>query len=157
MCVYDEDLMARCKDAEAVPVIFPIKVTGYYATQMNHDMALYTRAQFINNKIKLLIPEAQASELLMSMIEYRRLSQEEQVRVRTPYLQTTFLINEMINLESEIKSGYIKLTEPNNRARKDRYSSLSYGLYFLKFKEQDLKIGDDGRDNLDLFMSYCVI
>ncbi len=155
-CEYDEDLMARCKESEAVPVIYPIKVAGYYATQMNHDMALYTRAQFINNKIKLLVSEAQASEILMEMIEYRKLSAEEQVRVRTPYIQTTFLINEMINLESDIKGGYIKLTEPTNRARKDRYSSLAYGLYFLKYKEQDLKNDDSGRDNLDLFLSYCI-
>jgi hypothetical protein len=137
-----------------MPVMFPIKVSGAYASQMNHDMALYTRGQFLGNKIKLLSSEAEASEHLMSMPEYRRLPQDEQLRVRTPFIQTTFLINEMINLETEIKSGLVKLNEPSQRARKDRYSSLAYGLYYMKQKEQELKVTYDGRDELDIMMSY---
>jgi len=150
----EPDLAMRCKDPDSVAVIFPIKVTGAYAAQMNHDMALYTRGQFVGNKISLLLTEAEASEELMTMPEYRKLSQEEQVMVRTPYIQTTFLVNEMINLETEIKSGLVKLTEPSSRARKDRYSSLAYGLYFLKQKEQDLKVVYDSRDDIDLLMAY---
>ena len=150
----DEEITSRCKDTEAAQVIFPIKVTGAYASQMNHDMALYTRGQFTSNKINLLITEPEASEMLMTMPEYRKLSQEEQTRIRTPYIQTTFLINEMINLEVEVKSGLVKLTEPSARARKDRYSSLAYGLYFLKQKEQQLKVSDDGRSELDVMLSY---
>ena len=150
----DEEIRNRCKDPDAVEVMFPIKVTGAYATQMNHDMALYTRSQFIGNKIKLLLTESEASEHLMTMPEYRKLGQDEQTRVRTPYIQTTLLITEMINLEVEIKSGLVKLTEPSARARKDRYSSLAYGLYFMKQKEQELKIVYDGRDDLEILMSY---
>ncbi len=152
--VLDDEIRNRCKDVDAIDVMYPIKVTGANATQMNHDMALYTRNQFITNKIRLLINEAEASEQLMSMPEYRKLSQEEQVRVRTPYIQTTFLINEMINLEVEIKGGLIKLTEPTSRARKDRYSSLAYGLYFIKQKEQELKVAEDPRDGLEILLSY---
>lgn len=150
----DEEIRSRCKDPDAAMVMIPIKVTGAYATQMNHDMALYTRGQFIGGKIKLLLTEAEASEHLMTMPEYRKLDPEDQVRVRTPYIQTTFLINEMINLETEIRGGLIKLNEPSARARKDRYSSLAYGLYFLKQKEQDLKVAYDGRDDLEVLMSY---
>jgi len=154
MITDDPEMLSRCKDPDAVAVMFPIKVTGAYATQMNHDMALYTRGQFIGNKISLLLTESEASEHLMSMPEYRKLSQDEQTRVRTPYIQTTFLINEMINLEVEVKSGLVKLTEPSARARKDRYSSLAYGLYYMKQKEQDLKVVPDGRDELEIMLSY---
>jgi hypothetical protein len=153
-CNNDEELLLRCKDPEAIPVMFPIKVAGANATQTNHEMALYVKGQIQSRRLKLLISEAEASELLMKMPEYRKMSAEEQIAIRTPYIQTTFLINEMINLESEIRSGFIKLIEPTRKARKDRYSSLAYGLYFIKQKEQDLKQFDDGRDDVDLFMSY---
>jgi hypothetical protein len=39
---------------------------------------------------------------------------------------------------------------------KDTPKEVLENIKVLKFKEQDLKVGDDGRDNLDLFMSYCI-
>jgi hypothetical protein len=51
--------------------------------------------------------------------------------------QTDLLIDEMVNLESEIKDNVVKLKEQSNK-RKDRYSSLAYGNYFCKTLERNL-------------------
>lgn len=150
----DSELINRCRDVEAVPVMFPIKVSGYNATATNHDMAIYTKSQILSGKLRLLLTETEASDKLMAMIEFRRLAPEQQATIRLAYMQTTFMINEMINLESEVRSGYIRLTEPNRRARKDRYSSLAYGLYFVKRLEMDLKHSGNGVDDFELLSSY---
>ena len=56
-----------------------------------------------------------------------------------PYVQTTLLINEMINLEKvDTGNNLIKLKEPSTK-RKDRYSSLGYLVYVTKQLELKLK------------------
>ena len=46
--------------------------------------------------------------------------------------------NEIIELEMDVTGKYLKLKEKGNM-RKDRYSSVSYGIYFIK-KEQEPKL-----------------
>lgn len=48
-----------------------------------------------------------------------------------PYLYTSKLINELINLKHEIKNGKVKLQERSGM-RKDMYSSLAYNLWVLR-------------------------
>ena len=60
----------------------------------------------------------------------------EQARLLKPYMQTTLLINEMINLEYTLNGGYIKVHEKGN-ARKDRYSSLAYANYLADIIEKE--------------------
>ena len=45
-----------------------------------------------------------------------------------PYIQTTLLIYELINLQCKINGNNIKLIEQSGQ-RKDRYSSLAYNFY----------------------------
>jgi len=54
-----------------------------------------------------------------------------------PYLEMELLINETINLEYHILNGNIKL-ETVGTARKDRYTSCSYGNFFASLLEIDL-------------------
>ena len=74
---------------------------------------------------------------------YSKMSVSEQARLKLPYVQTSLLINEMINLEHEIVNNKVKLKERPGM-RKDRFSSLEYNYYItqqlaLKLKpKQDL-------------------
>ena len=45
-----------------------------------------------------------------------------------PYIHTTLLIDELVNLRHEESGGKIKIHEKSGM-RKDRYSSLSYNYY----------------------------
>ena len=51
-----------------------------------------------------------------------------QIFVLETYIQTTFLIDELINLSHDTSGGLIKVKERPGM-RKDRYSSLSYNYY----------------------------
>ena len=155
-CAMNDDRMQeRAYDKNAVPLIFSIKVAGATALQVNHEMATYTKNQFEKKKIKLLCSEIEGRDYLMDNKDSLKLDADENARVIANYFQTTRLIHEMINLEMEVKGGYIKLTEPSGH-RKDRFSSLSYSLYFIKLKESELRVEKDTRDDFDILSAYTI-
>lgn len=133
----DENMASRCTDENAVPLVYSMKVAGANAQFINHDMASYTKTQFARKRIRLLCNEVEAREYLNKTYKYNLLSPEEKVEMINPYFNTSRLISEMINLEMTVASGYIKLKEPSGH-RKDRYSSLSYALYYVKELELEL-------------------
>jgi len=146
--VYDEKMENRYIDRDAVPVIFPIKVSGSTATQLNHEMANYTKNQFDKRKIKLLKNEVDGRGYLSSSYDFDKIDDTYRAFYMAPYYNTSRLITEMINLDMEIRNGYIKLQEPRG-GRKDRASSLMYGLHFVKLLEADLKAEAETEFNLE--------
>ena len=61
---------------------------------------------------------------------YNKLTDRQKAMLSLPHYQTTFLIDELINLDHEISNGLIKVKEKSGM-RKDRYSSLEYNLYVV--------------------------
>ena len=53
-------------------------------------------------------------------------------------MQTTFLIEELINLEHDIVNGLVKVKEKSGM-RKDRYSSLEYNYFVAQELARKLK------------------
>lgn len=152
----DEKMQDRAYDKNALPVIYSIKVTGANAAQTNHEMAVYTKTQFEKGRIKLLVNEVEGREYILDNQQSLKLTEEDIARLNACYFQTTRLITEMINLEMEVRSGFIKLTEPAGH-RKDRYSSLAYGLYYIKQKEMELRVKEDKSNTLDILLKYSYI
>ena len=54
---------------------------------------------------------------------YSKMTPKEQASLKLPYIQTSLMVNELINLEHEIKGTNIKISEKSGM-RKDRYSTL---------------------------------
>ena len=69
---------------------------------------------------------------------YLKLSPTDQMKLKMPYLQTTFAIYELVKLDHEIKNGNIKVKEVNGM-RKDRYSSIAYSYWCACQLELKLK------------------
>jgi hypothetical protein len=155
-CAMNEDKMQdRAYDKDAVPLIYSIKVAGSNAAQTNHEMAVYTKNQFEKNKITLLCSEIEGNDFILDNSKSLKLNQDEINRMIASYFQTTRLIHEMINLEMETKGGFIKLVEPSGH-RKDRYSSLSYPLYYIKTLEANLRIQKDDSDDAEYLAQYAM-
>lgn len=152
----DEKMQERAFDRNAVPLIYSMKVAGGSGAQTNHEMATYTKAQFQQKKIRLLCDEMQGRDFMIDKHSLHKMDSYDVARHLAPYVQTSRLINEMINLEMETRSGYIKLVEPAGH-KKDRYSSLAYSLYYIKLLEAQLRVKEDDIDDLDLLMSYSVL
>jgi hypothetical protein len=131
----NQEMADRALDRNALPVIYSIKVVS---REVNHEIAMYLKTCLEKGKIKLLIDETRGREFLLdNNKEYIKKSAEDQAYMTSPYLQTTSLVNELVNLEYEINNGFVKLKETGSR-RKDRYSSIAYCNYYSKILELSL-------------------
>lgn len=134
-CINNDEMAERCFIKDAPKVIYSIKADA----KLNNDMHIYSRDEFKRGKLRLLVNENEGKDFLVKLKGYDDLPEEEKIIYQLPYLQTTFLINEMINLERvETGNDLIKLKEPSTK-RKDRYSSLGYAIYVAKLLELKLK------------------
>lgn len=139
-CFNDEELKEKCKAPNPIPCIYGIRGS----LQLNHECHLTVKDMIERNLLEFLIDTQDAKEGFLSKnYSIHSKTGEEQAFYLTPYIQTESLINEMINLNMEIKNGYVKLKETSSKARKDRYMSLAYANYFANTLEQDLDEDDD--------------
>ncbi len=136
-CMNDDSVANRIKIEGALPCIFVINATQ----KLNSDIALDFRRVLDSNKIDLLITFEQASEeFLPNVKEYvGALDATTQVFYEAPFLETQALISETTDLVYEKKpdTGVIVVRE-QGVARKDRYTSVSYGSWFASLLERDL-------------------
>ena len=133
--VDNDDLNERCKIKNAPKVIYAIKATA----KSNNDMALALRAGFQNGNINLLVNETNIEDNLSKLVKgYNKLTPVQQARIKAPYLQTTLMIEELINLEHEISNGLVKVKERSGM-RKDRYSALQYAYHISQILARNLK------------------
>lgn len=71
-----------------------------------------------------------------------------------PFVQTDFLIEELANLQMEqLNGGKLRVKQQVKRINKDRYSSLSYGLWYIN-KFEDNMIED--KDEYDQLKDYVL-
>ena len=125
--VNNDDLAVRCKVKDANKCIYAIKASA----KQNNDMCLALRAALQNGYINLLISETDMEDRWTKVIKgYTKLSDNIKAQLRLPYYQTSFLIDELINLDHDISNGLIKVKEKSGM-RKDRYSSLEYNYYVV--------------------------
>lgn len=105
--------------------------------ESNHDMALDLKDKIINERIELLIAKEDTRDLYNNEAWFQKLSLEEKMDFMMPYIQSQLLQTEMVLLERIEHPKYIKLKELPGK-RKDRYSSLAYGNYYISLLERDL-------------------
>lgn len=137
-CINDEKMAERCKDPEAEKVIYSIKATAKF----NSDAAVYLRDCIKRGKLRLLINEVDANDILNRSKAFQNLLVDDQVLFQEPFYQTTSMINEMINLDYTMTDGKIKVVEASGM-RKDRYSSISYANYIANELERDMRNIED--------------
>lgn len=133
-CCNDPDFAERCADKSAPKVIWAIQASQSF----NNEMYLNLREQFRQNRINLLISEFEAEDVFSNIKGYNGMSAEDKVKLQLPYIQTTLLVNELINLDYEANGVNIKVHEKSGM-RKDRVSSIGYNLWVVSQLEQRLK------------------
>jgi hypothetical protein len=123
-CCNNPDIAYRCKSRDAEKVIWSIQATADF----NSKCTLSLREGFRQGKIRLLIPESDCEDILRNIKGYNSLTASDKLKLQLPYIHTTLLINELINLEYDEKGNVIKVHEKSGM-RKDRFSSLQYNYY----------------------------
>ena len=145
-CCNDKTMAERCKVDNAPKVIWSIKASASF----NNEICTLLRSGFQNGKINLLISEFEAEEILRDKIKgFNKMLPYEQMQYKMPYIQTTLLVYELINLEYEVKGTNVKITEKSGM-RKDRYSSLAYNYWVqCQLEREMLRTKKTGFDAFD--------
>ena len=150
VCINDDSIANRIKTIGALPVLFAINASQ----KLNSEIANEMRIALTNNMIDFLIPFNEAVESTLTKIpEYMSaIDVDTQLFYEQPYLETQELINECVELTYERKeqTGLIVISEQGAN-RKDRYTSVSYGVHFASLLEQDLLSDNSDYDYVPLY------
>lgn len=134
ICFNDDDYKDMAYEKDGLTNIFSIAATQ----DLNDKIARNFNATLKANKFEFLINENDARNMFQEQDEsYMLKDVEDRLKIEYPYIQTTIAINEIINTEMIVANGKIKIKEVGG-ARKDRYSSISYGNYFISILEYEL-------------------
>jgi hypothetical protein len=136
-CMNNDEYAKSCSDVNAKSCIYAINATQ----NLNSDIAVNFRKNLIENKIDFLVNFNTAKEeILANDKDYNEIiDTDKQLEYETPFLETQAMVNECAELQYEKlqQTGAIKVFESGSN-RKDRYTSCSYGSYFLDQLELDL-------------------
>lgn len=136
-CMNNEDYAKVCIDPGAKKCIYAINATQ----TLNSDIAISFRKNLVENKIDFLVNFNTAKEeILQNNKEYiEEVDVEKQVEFERPFLETQAMISECAELKYEKmpQTGVVKIQE-KGKNRKDRYTSCSYGSYFIDQLELDM-------------------
>ena len=114
------ELSKRTLGLNAIPVVYPISASA----KLNSIMAVEMRDKLQKKLFGLLVDETRAEDYLIKSKSGEYMKSDD-VNAKAfymhPYVQTSLLVNEAINLTMTLSSGNIRLTEPSG-ARKHRIS-----------------------------------
>lgn len=135
-CLNDDTMAEHYKGSSRSPqrVIYSIKANAKWNSQCAYSL----RDCIERGKMRLLISEEEFEERMEKDKTYQELSLEDQLDLKMPYIQTSLLINELVNLEYMTIGTEIKVKETSGN-RKDRYSSLSYANQIANELERKLQ------------------
>lgn len=120
--------------------------------KFNSECAVLLRDGFRAGRIRLLTVEYEGEQNLAGIKGYGSLDAAEKLQLQMPYINTTLLVNELINLQHDEVSGMIKIFKKRGM-RKDRYSSLSYAYWVACQLESKIKKRNNSvSESKDLFM-----
>jgi hypothetical protein len=131
--INNDNTVDRLSSKGALPVVYTI---ANPSREFNSRIATELLGAFLKRQLRLLINDIEAKNELACSSDFVKKSPEEQAYLLRPYVQTTALINELINLEYEIHSSNVVISEKGS-ARKDRYSSLSYANFYASLLVQE--------------------
>lgn len=148
-CYNNEEINKRCKVKNA-----PKKIWAMLGNNdLNSQCALTLREEFRQNNIRLLTHEEDFDEAFSHLNGFSKLSLEDKMALKLPYINTSLAVNELINLETEIKGNYVRVREKSG-FRKDRFSSLSYNIWLANQLEKEYVATSTKKDFKELVFQF---
>lgn len=142
-CCNNDEMAERCKVKGAAKLVWAIKANQ----EFNSKAATALRTGLQTGRINLLVNEFECEDAIKQVRGYKQMTPVEQASLKIPYIQTSFMINEMVNLESTITNNVVKLKEKSGM-RKDRYSSLMMQYYVVQQLGLKLKPNAESTEKL---------
>ena len=144
-CCNDPAYAERCSDPTAPKVIWAVQANP----QFNNDMYLALREGLRQRKINLLISEIEFEEQMRENRIYDNLDASDKITLKKPYIDTSLLVNELINLEYASRGSVIRVSEKAGM-RKDRVSSVGYNYYVMQQIDHKHRAANDGLNWMEM-------
>ena len=106
---------------------------------INTDAHSYVKTQMNSGKIKFLIDEQTAKAKLMGTKVGQNMTVDERNDYLMPFIQTTILKEQMMNLVEDNEGVNIILKQNSRGIPKDKFSAFEYGMYYIKLEEDRRK------------------
>ena len=119
---------------------------------INTEAHSYVQTQLSSGKIKFLIDESQAKVKLLGTKIGQTMDPEKRNDYLKPFVETTILREQMLNLIEDNEGVNIILKMANRSVGKDKFSAFEYALYYIK-QEEDSREKKRGRKISD-FMFF---
>lgn len=129
--------------------LYLIKANAVINTEAHANI----QSQLISGKIKFLIDEKTAQAKLLNTKLGQAMKPEERKDYLRPFTLTSILREELLNLREETEGVNIILKQANKGIKKDKFSSLEYGLYYIKQIEDSKKKRHHGSISDFMFMN----
>jgi hypothetical protein len=113
-------------------VLYLIKANA----QLNTEAHSYVQTQMYSGKVKFLIDENQAKAKLMATRRGQEMNFDQRAEELKPFVLTTILRDEMLNLVEDNEGTNIILKQVSKSIKKDKFSALEYGMYYIKEEEE---------------------
>jgi hypothetical protein len=146
----DESKITRSIEKDALPVIYSVTTSGTNAAATLNEMYTFLRNLFQTKKIRLLTNELEGREYLIEEHDFLNKSSYDEASLLAPYMLTSRTVTQLTQLESEVRGGYIRLSEISGHT-KDLGVSLFYATYYVKILEAEFKRRNKKSDYSELF------
>ena len=103
---------------------------------INTQAYSYAQTQMFSGKIRFLIDEGLAKTKLMSTKQGQNMNIDERNEYLRPFILTSILKEQMLNLVQENEGVNIILKQSNRSIKKDKFSAFIYGLYYIRYEEE---------------------
>ena len=135
-------------DYTELDAIYQIKANIPINSEMHGNALNQLRA----GRVRLLVDEKVAKNKLLTTKKGQSMKPEERNIYLRPFVYTSILRDEMLNLREESEGINIILKQVNKTLGKDKFSSFEMGLYYIKLEEDSKKKKKRGRFSEFMFI-----
>lgn len=132
----DDGLYKKYKTRDTVQdAMYLIKANMPFNTEAYSNAQI----QMAGGRIKFLVDEATAKVKLLETKEGQDMTLERRNEYLRPFVQTTILREQILNLVESNEGINIILKQASRTIPKDKFSAFIYGLYYIKLEDEKKK------------------
>jgi hypothetical protein len=126
--VVNDSSYDKYKQPNSLPLIFNV-MSNTKETSAS-DIHNHFMATISNHDLKLLVSENVIKE------ESKEKDSEKLAQQLIPHVETSLFVDEVMNLTFEAQGNKTRVKRVSSQMEKDRYSAVSYGLYYIYLEEK---------------------
>jgi hypothetical protein len=135
--VINDERYDKYKLPDSIPILFALKAQNKETRES--DMVNVFMKLFNKKGVRLLKSPHEGIKDLENKMKRKIKDSNERANLEVPYILTDVLAEEILNLRYRQAGNGTKAEQISKRIKKDKYSALLYGLYWIHLQEQKNK------------------